>query len=69
MKTVIRLENVSKSYFLGSVEVPALKSANLEIHSGEFTAVIGASGSGKSTLLNLIGCIDDPTSGRVWLEN
>lgn len=69
MKTIIRLENVSKNYRLGDVDVPALKSVNLEIHAGEFTAVIGASGSGKSTLLNLIGCIDQPTSGRLWLES
>lgn len=69
MKTVIRLENVSKSYTLGKVEVPALRQANLEIHAGEFTAVIGASGSGKSTLLNLIGCIDQPSGGRIWLED
>jgi putative ABC transport system ATP-binding protein len=68
-RTIIRLENVSKSYRLGDVTVPALSGANLEIHAGEFTAVIGASGSGKSTLLNLIGCIDQPTSGRIWLEN
>ena len=64
---IIRLENVSKSYNLGAIQVPALKGVNLEIRGGEFTAVIGASGSGKSTLLNLIGCIDEPTGGKVWL--
>jgi putative ABC transport system ATP-binding protein len=68
-KTVIRLESVSKNYRLGAVDVPALRNVNLDIHSGEFTAVIGASGSGKSTLLNLIGCIDEPSSGRIWLED
>ena len=68
MKTVIRLENLSKSYHLGEVEVPALRSVNLEIHPGEFTALIGASGSGKSTLLNMIGCIDQPDSGKIWLD-
>ena len=66
--TIIRLENVSKSYHLGKVEVPALKSVSLDIHPGEFTAVIGASGSGKSTLLNMIGCIDQPDSGKVWID-
>jgi putative ABC transport system ATP-binding protein len=64
---IIRLENVSKNYRLGAVDVPALRGVNLDIRSGEFTAVIGASGSGKSTLLNLIGCIDEPSSGKVWL--
>ncbi len=67
-KTIIRLENVSKNYHLGEVKVPALKSASLEIHAGEFTAVIGASGSGKSTLLNLIGCIDQPDQGHVRID-
>ncbi|HEY8278865.1 MAG TPA: ABC transporter ATP-binding protein [Bdellovibrionota bacterium] len=66
-KTIVRLEKVSKNYRLGEVEVPALKSVDLDIHAGEFTAVIGASGSGKSTLLNMIGCIDHPSSGKVWL--
>jgi len=66
--TIIRLEQVSKSYHLGKVEVPALRAVTLEIHSGEFTAVIGASGSGKSTLLNMIGCIDQPDSGNVWID-
>ena len=67
-QTIIRLDGVSKSYHLGKVEVPALKSVSLEIHPGEFTALIGASGSGKSTLLNMIGCIDQPDSGRVWID-
>lgn len=66
--SIIRLENVQKSYHLGKVEVPALKHVSLEIHSGEFTALIGASGSGKSTLLNMIGCIDQPDSGKVWID-
>lgn len=67
-QTIIRLDGVSKSYHLGKVEVPALKSVSLEIHPGEFTALIGASGSGKSTLLNMIGCIDQPDSGKVWID-
>lgn len=66
--TIIRLDDVCKSYHLGKVEVPALKSVSLEIHPGEFTALIGASGSGKSTLLNMIGCIDQPDSGKVWID-
>jgi putative ABC transport system ATP-binding protein len=68
-KSVIKLDQVCKNYHLGQVTVPALKSVNLDIFSGEFTAVIGASGSGKSTLLNMIGCIDQPDSGSIWLED
>jgi putative ABC transport system ATP-binding protein len=67
-KSIVRLEAVSKTYHLGQVRVPALKHVDLQINSGEFTAVIGASGSGKSTLLNIIGCIDQPEEGRVWLD-
>jgi putative ABC transport system ATP-binding protein len=67
-KSIIKLENISKDYHLGQVRVPALKSVNLEIFAGEFTAVIGASGSGKSTLLNMIGCIDQPDSGTISLD-
>lgn len=65
---VVRLEGVAKNYRLGQVLVPALRNINLSILNGEFTAVIGASGSGKSTLLNIIGCIDTPDTGRVWIE-
>ena len=68
MKTIVHLESVFKSYTLGKVVVPALKDINLKIHGGEFTAVVGASGSGKSTLLNIIGCIDNPNSGKVWMD-
>ena len=68
MKTIVKLEHLSKSYSLGKIKVPALKNINLEIHSGEFAAVVGASGSGKSTLLNMIGCIDSPNEGKVWMD-
>jgi putative ABC transport system ATP-binding protein len=64
---IISLKGVSKSYRLGQISVPALKNVSLDIHSGEFAAVIGASGSGKTTLLNIIGCIDSPDSGVVEL--
>jgi putative ABC transport system ATP-binding protein len=67
-KTVIRLDQISKNYRLGKVDVPALKNASLDIHAGEFTALIGPSGSGKSTLLNMIGCIDQPDGGKVWID-
>ncbi|MBI2519910.1 MAG: ABC transporter ATP-binding protein [Bdellovibrio sp.] len=67
-KSIVKLEAVNKNYQLGQTSISALKSVNLEIHGGEFTAVVGASGSGKSTLLNIIGCIDVPDSGVVLID-
>ena len=64
---VIRAEGVSRVYRSGEVEVPALKSIDLTIVRGEFTAIAGPSGSGKTTLLNIISGLDAPTSGRVLL--
>jgi putative ABC transport system ATP-binding protein len=64
---VVRLERVSRIYRHGGVEVPALQEVNLEIRRGEFAALVGPSGSGKTTLLNLIGGLDTPTSGRIWI--
>ena len=66
---IVRVENVSKLFQEGSLPVPALSSVSLEIEEGAFVALCGPSGSGKTTLLNLIGCLDRPTSGRVYLEN
>ncbi len=69
MSAIIKIENLGKTYNLGSVEVPALKEVNIEINPGEFVAIIGPSGSGKSTLMNLMGCLDQPTVGDYFLEN
>jgi putative ABC transport system ATP-binding protein len=65
MRTVLNIENVSKSYKLGKNDVPVLNNINLTINEGEFAAIMGPSGSGKSTLMNLIGCLDRPTSGKI----
>ncbi|VVB95683.1 putative ABC transporter ATP-binding protein [uncultured archaeon] len=65
MRTVLKIEEVSKSYHLGRIAVPVLHDINLDIREGEFAAIMGPSGSGKSTLMNLIGCLDQPTSGKI----
>ena len=65
---IIKLENIWKIYQLGKVELIALKGINLEITPGAFVTIMGASGSGKSTLLNIIGCLDVPTKGKVFLN-
>jgi putative ABC transport system ATP-binding protein len=65
---MIELENVTKVYRMGKVEVYALRGISLSIKQGEMVSIIGASGSGKSTLLNVIGCLDRPTSGRYFFE-
>jgi putative ABC transport system ATP-binding protein len=69
METILKLENVWKIYKMGDVEVIALKGVSVEIKKGDFVAIIGASGSGKSTMMNLIGCLDTPTKGTVYLKS
>jgi putative ABC transport system ATP-binding protein len=64
---VIRTEALAKVYQMGAEEVHALRGIDVEIHKGEYVAIMGPSGSGKSTLMNLIGCLDSPSSGRYWL--
>jgi len=66
---VLRLENVWKVYRTGDVEFPALKGIDLEIREGDFIAITGASGSGKSTMMNILGCLDRPSKGSVFLKS
>src|SRR5438309_3440272 len=66
-RLVVQVHDVNKDYLLDQQRVPALKHINLNIEQGVFMAIAGPSGSGKSTLLNLIGCIDTPTSGRIFI--
>jgi len=67
-RAVIQLENISKVYQAGEIEVHALQQVSLQIESGEYVALMGASGSGKSTLMNILGCLDRPTDGRYLLH-
>jgi len=67
-QSIIKLEHIKKSYFLGKQELPVLKGINLDIYKNEYVALMGPSGSGKSTLMNILGCLDSPTGGRYILN-
>lgn len=67
-KSIIKLENVWKVYEMGHVKVNALQGLDLDVKEGEFLAIMGPSGSGKSTAVNMIGCLDVPTKGKIWLD-
>jgi putative ABC transport system ATP-binding protein len=66
---ILRTENLTKSYQMGEIEVKALQETSFEIEEGKFIVILGPSGSGKSTLLNIIGGMDQPTSGKVFLRD
>jgi putative ABC transport system ATP-binding protein len=68
LENLIKLSKLCKTYDLGSVRVPALREVDLKVSPGEFIAIMGASGSGKSTLMNIIGCLDNPSSGEYFLD-
>ncbi|HVI47420.1 MAG TPA: ABC transporter ATP-binding protein [Chitinophaga sp.] len=67
-KSVIHLEDIRKSYFLGKNELPVLKGVSLDIFKNEYVALMGPSGSGKSTLMNILGCLDSPSAGKYILS-
>ena len=66
---LISIQNLNKTYVMGSEKVEALKSVSINIKRNEYVALMGPSGSGKSTLMNLIGCLDSPTQGEYWLND
>jgi len=67
-KTVVRITDVKRTYYMGKVEVNALCGINLNIIKGEFVSIMGPSGCGKSTLMHIVGCLDRPSSGHVHLD-
>jgi putative ABC transport system ATP-binding protein len=68
MKSIIHLEGIRKSYFMGKQELQVLRGIDLNIHTNEYVALMGPSGSGKSTLMNILGCLDSPSAGSYILN-
>lgn len=68
MASIIKLENIQKSYFMGRQELKVLKGITLEVFKNEYVALMGPSGSGKSTLMNILGCLDSPSAGKYILN-
>lgn len=66
---ILRTENLTKTYGMGDTKVTALNNLNLKIGKGEFVSIIGASGSGKSTLLHMLGGVDQPTKGKIYIDD
>src|SRR5258707_14588259 len=69
MRTILKAENLVKTYRVGKVDVPALRGVSLEVHEGEFVAIMGPSGCGKSTMLHLLGGLLTPTTGRIIVDD
>src|SRR6476660_5434038 len=69
MRTILQADNLTKTYRVGKVDVPALRGVSLEVHEGEFVAIMGPSGCGKSTMLHLLGGLLTPTTGRIVVDD
>ena len=65
---ILELENICKEYMQGKIPVPVLKNIDFSMEEGEYVAIMGPSGSGKTTLMNIVGCLDQATSGRLILD-
>lgn len=69
MNTILKIQNLRRTFEVGGEKVHALKGVSFEVNEGEFVSIMGASGSGKSTLLNILGCLDRPTEGEYLIDN
>ena len=67
--SIAKLENVHKVYHIGKIDFPALRGISFSVEEGEFLSIAGPSGSGKTTVLNLVGCLDKPSRGKIFLDN